>query len=350
MNQQMNYAQTMYANPPIRNVNSSAVAATSVPSYDIKKEDAGRVGAAISNVKGAVTQLDPSQLLNKDFMLEMAEGGLPLMGPFGNVAGAAIGFLVADRRAQKQTQAIIDQYRDEIAQQLNISEESVDARALLMAAQHHKGLRQAINMIQDERGAHPFVNIAGLLGMAAGVGLVIPMLFAGPPGWIAGMIAGGAGYMAGNFIGEKLLSPDEKQNPLTVMDEIRAKVEGSEQALAEDVFKLRVTQNSGINERIINQYGEPFYKLGKQDQQYAMSTVRGAKQLCERDAQLINEGGNLDMLMFGPMPEPVAQMQPAQTQPEGRWAARVGSKVSIQGNFADRIRQTQMAPTPANER
>lgn len=337
------YPQAVYAAPPIRSLNGSVVASASVPAYD-GRQDQGRIGAAVNNVKGAVEQLDPGQLINKDFVLEMAEGGLPFMGAFGNVAGAAIGFLVADNRAQKQTQAIIEQYREEIAGQLSISPEAVDVRALLMAAQHNKGLRQAINHIQGERGAHPFVNVAGLIGMAAGVGLFLPLLAIPGPGWLTGMIAGGLGYMGGQYLGEKLLAPDEKQNPLTQMDEIRAKVQNGQPVDAIDIFALRVTQNEGLNERIINQYGEPYYKLSGQDKHYAMNMVRGGHELCARDAALVNAGGNLDNLMFGPMPEPVMEQQlaPAE-QTQGQWASRVGSRAPARGNYADMIRQQQAA-------
>lgn len=332
-----------YMAPPIASVDASHVACTVCPEAQEKaaadlerhqREEAGALGEAIE-------QRDPTKLLEKDFLLEMAEGGIAA-GPIGTISGAAIGPLVATRTAQKRTRAIIDQHRDEIALQLGISESAVDVRALMLAAKDNIALRRAIASIEDEKGAHPFVNIAGLLGMVGGaaVGSLIPIPFVGT------LVGGGAGYWIGSSVAEKSIGPDQNKNPMVQMDELRAKLAEGKPLSAMDVFALRVSQNPALDANIISRFDTDFFSLSPQDKMYAMQMHGDLANQSARDAMLCNQGANIDDLMFGFMPEsPVqefAQLQEAAG--EGKWAQKVGgSRAQRQGSHAEAIRAQQQA-------
>jgi|GEM_PF-5591453 len=336
---------TMNNMPPVGQIYGSQVAATG--SIDPRTR---------SHIQKARLDEGQGAGFNTDTVLEFMEGGVPIPLPLpgvqtiGNVAGAGIGFVVANRKAEKETNKLVNQYRDVIAEQLGIPENKVDMKALLFAARKNKKLERALHAIEDERGSHPFINIFSVSGMALGLvlGMPIPVI-----GWIVGPIIGG---FVGSWMGNAMLAPDPMMNPQQHMREIFVKADRRQPVSMRDIFALRVSQHPDLNEKIINQYGKSFFALSPRDQTHVFNHYAGLAQQCERDAQLCNQGGNAGQLMFGPMvelPSPIQEFQdlraaangPAfpEPQPEqaaGLWAQRVGGPQQARtGGFVDRLAQ-----------
>lgn len=337
--QAANYA--MNNMPPIGQINGAQVAATGMMS-ERQRRNIAEARAAEGKGFGVST----------DTVLEALEGGVPIPGlnMIGNVAGAGIGFVVADRKAEKATKELIDQYRDQIAAQLNIPENKVDLKALLFAARKNRNLERALSAIEDEKSAHPFINISGIVGMAIGMVVGLPIPF------IGSIVAGMAGFFAGSWVGNHLLAPEPMLNPQEHMRMIYAKRDRGEPVTTKDIFALRVAQKGNLHENIKDQYGKDFFYLNAQDQNHVFNHYAAITQQCVRDAALCNQGENVGQLLFGPMKElpPVVQEfqdlralvkapEPQQQQQmDGFWSARV-NRQAPQGSFVERLNQQRAA-------
>ncbi|MCI5049599.1 MAG: hypothetical protein MRY32_04630 [Rickettsiales bacterium] len=328
---------------PEANVNGASLAGVAVAQREEADQSMlpGRAGKMMAEGQKAIQNFDPKELMTTDFLLEVAEGGVPIPGVqmVGNVAGAGVGFIVADRRAKKQYDAMIERYRDEISTQLGVPSEQVGIKELLEAAKHSPGLRKSLESIDAEKESHPYVNISGLLGMGGAVMASAP-LFAGGPiiGLVGGAVAAMGGYMAGSKIGESFLSPNEDANPQKHLEEIEMKLQAGEPVTELDLFKLRVAQSPYLEQQIESQMGKHFAQLNKADQKFVMRRNASLRHRCMVDADRCNNGLNTDELMFDQQQHsPVQEINDlAELTGDAQMSEQVGDEPGVFGKHTAR--------------
>ncbi len=244
--------------------------------------------------------------LTTDYLLEIAETGLPI-GPAGAVIGAPFGFINAQYKYNKQRQMVLDEYREEIAEQLDIDSNRVDENAMEYAARTNKSLHRTLDALEEDKEKHPWLNMAGLVGAGIGafvlgsVGVAITAL--GPLAVIGGLVGSfigfSIGYPLGTYIGKNVMDVDDQQNPAMHIDNVIAKQMEGEKVTALDIFKVRIAQNPYLYEAIKNQYGEPFHALSERGQLMLMRKYDALTRLCAEDAFAANQGVDAGRLMIG---------------------------------------------------
>jgi hypothetical protein len=333
-----------YVPPRMQNI-VSQFATTSVPQLQSPEQKQPN-----RNMVDRVTGLPVT-----DIALEVGQSGVPFLGPWGYLAGLPISTLVADKEAKKKLTQLTEDYRADIAQQLNIPEEAVNEQMVFIAAHNNPGLQQAINAISDKKDKHLYVNgsaIAGMAGsMTAAYGLGVlgtAAMFTGIPGLLVGGGIAMAGALAGERFGSQFFDSKDDYNPMTHIDKLEQKRQQHEPIKAEDIFALRVAQNPTLNQAVKEQYGTSYFNLDSGQQLQVMQMSDGLMQRCFRDAEkAARPETNVKALMFGMLPEsPFAGMyQPVQTYvpyapavpAQGYWQDRVGGPQSQRGSFIERV-------------
>lgn len=253
-----------------------------------------------------------------DVALNVAQTGVPMVGPIGYVAGVPFSFLVADRDAQKKLVELAENpvIRSQVAAQLGIPEVAVNPQMLLIAAQQNESLQLAVQAIDEKRSSHVKENAAGIAGMAAAVG-TLAAVTTGPVGWLAGGVAAAAGAFLGEGIGAKVFGADGNLNPMSQVEKIRElRAAGAPiREIAAAVFSLRVSQNPALQEGIVHRMGTPYFELDAEGKQSVMAQSAGLGSACLYDAEMLLRypQSEPEYLMFGNMPDP---QQPAVAAPQ----------------------------------
>lgn len=236
------------------------------------------------------------------------------VGPVGGVVTAGVGMFTGSRDRKNGVADMIEGYREVVANQLGISPETVDEKALREAAKNNDVLAQALEAYDDGARLKPAINgVSSVVGLAAGAaGAAALGLATGPLGLIAGL---GGGMLASSAT-EKVLggvtnAQDLEKTVHGKVIELKGKLEAGEYLSPKDIFAVHVRMNGKMGAQIKELVGKEFHELDAEGQAKAMFYYKELTDLATQEAYLVNSGAiKPEMVPFIPLNTIAATMQP----------------------------------------
>ncbi len=263
----------------------------------------------------------------KELGASFLDGGVPV-GPISAPLGIVSSLFTRDYFSKRELASLTDNYRDLLAEKLNMQPDAVTEAHLKAYAEKDPALASALVHIAQKRDAHVAVNATGLGGMTAGaaagavVGSIVPV--AGT--FIGGLAGGMLGYMAGEETGKYVLDVTDALNPVEIVNALQAKKEQNQYISIEDVFALKLAQHFELRQNVVARHGVNFSDMDEATRKEVMSGLPALTQQAARDAVLCNfPESDPRQLLFGDMAQPAANFNapPAYaSQPTG-WVSRV---------------------------
>lgn len=325
------YPAAISAMPPAE-IDAKLIAA-GLPTYTAqeKAEDARELALGMN--KGDVTEL----------LYNFGEGGISLPGL--NVLAAPTGLVTSlfarDYYTKRDLAKMTDEYRDFIAEKMQVPAEQVTEEHLKACAQQQPALASALLAVARKRETHVTTNAMGIGGMTggtmAGAALGTALLpFLPGIGTLAGGLVGGMiGYEGGEGMGKYLLDVTEQGDPAALCEALQKKKEDGSYISREDVFALKLAQHPKIREQVVERHGDNFARLDEVTRKEVMAGLPALAQQAARDAVLCNfPQADVRALMFGDLaPQPANfQAAPGQKPLRTQWTAKIAAERGGQMN------------------
>ncbi len=235
------------------------------------------------------------------------------VGPVGGVVTAGVGMVSGSRTRKNGIADMIEGYREVVANQLGVSPETVDEKALREAAKKNEVLAQALEAYDDGARLKPVITgVGAVTGLAAGAAATAALALTGPLGIVAGIGGGILTSMATDKVLNGVMGTQDLQTTVHAkVAELKGKLEAGEYLSPKDVFSVHVRMNGKMAVQIKELCGKEFHELDAEGQAKAMFYYKELTEMATQEAYLVNSGAiKPEMIPFIPLNTIAATMQP----------------------------------------